>query len=121
MEKIIKKIVGIDTETQKRAIASIVTFIINGIILFGGVNIPNEKIEYIVKAAVIIGTAIIWAIGFYYNENYSEAGCEGTGYTRLKKEQEKLIDMGEDPDFEGFEMDETYEPIKEDIEDIESE
>lgn len=114
MKNILYKIIGLDLETQKRAIVSIVTYFVDGLYLFGGIQVSDEKVDYVIKGILAIVTALVWIRGFYMNENYTPAGCEGTGYTRLRKEQEKLIDMNEDPEFEGFEM-EDMDPIDEDI------
>ena len=89
MMKLLLKIIGIDAETQKRAIVSIITYIVDGLYLFGGIEIPDEKVDYIIKGVLALVTALVWIHGFYMNENYTPEGCEGTGYTRLKKLEPK--------------------------------
>jgi len=88
MKRMIEAILGKDPGTVKRAVASIITYVADAIVLFGGVEIPDEKVEMIIKGAMGIITALVWIAGFYFNENYTEAGCEGTGYTRMKKAKE---------------------------------
>lgn len=116
MRKIVEKIIGIDLETQKRAIVSIITYVVDGLYLFGGIQVPDEKVDYVIKGVLAIVTAIVWIRGFYFNENYTEAGCEGTGYTRLKKLADKGVDIDFDLDGE-MTQDEGYEPVVDDIED----
>ena len=103
MKDLIMKIIGIDAETQKRAVVSIITFIVDGLYLFGGITIPDEKVDYVIKGALALITALVWIRGFYMNENYTPEGCEGTGYTRIKKLENSLgaepVEMVIDSDF----------------------
>ncbi len=59
----------------------------------------NETINLIYKIVSIVLNFIIVAINTYYNNDYTEAACEGTGLTRLLKQQEKIKEgkaIGED-------------------------
>lgn len=96
MKKIINAILGIDAGTRKRAIASIVTFAVNALAIFGGIEVADEKVNLIIKGLVAVATAIVWILGFFFNENYTPEGCEGTGYTRLKKENPGAFDVVEE-------------------------
>lgn len=89
MRKLVERIIGIDLETQKRAIVSIITYVVDGLYLFGGIQVPDEKVDYVIKGVLAIVTAIVWMRGFFMNENYTPEGCEGTGYTRMKKLEAK--------------------------------
>ena len=112
MKELIFRILGLDAETQKRAIVSIITYVVDGLYLFGGITIPDAKVDYIIKGALALITALVWIHGFYMNENYTEAGCEGTGYTRAIKadELEPVQETYEDDDYrEMIDEDANYE------------
>ena len=103
MKNLIMKVIGIDTETQKRAIVSIITYIVDGLYLFAGIKVPDEKVDYVIKGILALVTAIVWMRGFFMNENYTPEGCEGTGYTRLKKKNPEFLDEPEEAEV-GTEM-----------------
>ena len=109
MKKLIYKILGLDAETQKRAVVSIITYVIDGLYLFGGIQVPDEKVDYIIKGVLAVITAIVWTHGFYMNENYTPEGCEGTGYTREKKAEKK----NNEPEDEEMTVQQGYIPIDE--------
>lgn len=88
----ISKIIGMDSGTRKRAIASIVTAVVNFLTVFDIIHFSDEQTNAIVKLVVIVITAIIWVIGFYYNECTSEENCAATGTMREKKREK-------DPDY----------------------
>lgn len=98
--KIINAILGLDSGTRKRAIVSIITYTVDGLYLFGGIEIPDEKVDYIIKGVLALVTAIVWIAGFYFNENYTPEGCEGTGYTRLKKKEPNAFERIEEAETE---------------------
>ena len=88
----ISKILGLDKGTRERAVVTIVTAVINVLVHFNIVSFSDDQIDSIVKLAVTVVAGIVWAIGFYYNENYSPEMCEATGEARLRK---KTIDLEE--------------------------
>ena len=83
--KIINAILGLDAETRKRAVISIITYVTDALYIFGGIEVPDEKVNMIIKGTLGLLTALVWCWGFYKNENYTPEGCEGTGYTRVLK------------------------------------
>ena len=115
MKNIIYRILGLDAETQKRAAVSIITYVVDGLYLFGGIQVPDAKVDYIIKGVLAIITAIVWVHGFYMNENFTEEGCEGTGYTRDLKARKNETE----PEDEEMIMQQGYIPINEDISETE--
>lgn len=56
----------------------------------------NETVNLVYKIASIIANFIIVAISTYYNNDYTEEACIGTGYTRYQKALKKGTFVGED-------------------------
>lgn len=50
----------------------------------------NDTINLIYKIVSIVLNFIIVAINTYYNNDYTPEACEGTGITRLLKEQKSI-------------------------------
>jgi hypothetical protein len=85
MKRILEAILGLDLETKKRSIASIVMYVVAVLSIFGGIQVDDAKVDLIIKGLTAVALAITWAYGYYKNENYTPEGCEGTGYTRFRK------------------------------------
>lgn len=83
----ISKIIGLDSGTRKRAIVSIVTAILDFLSVFGIVKFSDAQIEAIKNIVLVVLTAIIWAIGFYYNECTTPENCELTGVMRANRKK----------------------------------
>lgn len=83
----ISKIIGLDSGTRKRAIVSIVTAILDFLSVFGIIKFSDAQIEAIKNIVLVVLTAIIWAIGFYYNECTTHENCELTGVMRANRKK----------------------------------
>lgn len=62
-------------------------------------SFENDTVNLVYKIASIVLNFIIVAINTYYNNDYTEEACIGTGITRLLKDQAKIKEgklIGED-------------------------
>lgn len=103
---IISKIIGLDSGTRTRAIISLVTAITDFLAVFGVIKFSDEQIESIKNLILVIVSALVWGIGFWYNENYTPEMCEATGKGRLMK-QKKPTD--EEDDIGGAALESTFD------------
>lgn len=55
----------------------------------------NSTVDFIYKVASVVLNFIIVACATYYNNDYSEEACIGTGITRQLKSQKRSDYMGE--------------------------
>lgn len=77
-----------------RLILAIALAINDGAIIMGVAEINDPTFNQIYKWLSLIATFVIIGINHYYNNDYSEEACIGTGTTRLLKEQKKLTQQG---------------------------
>jgi hypothetical protein len=62
-------------------------------------SFENESLNLAYKIASMVVNFIVVAINTYYNNDYTEEACVGTGVTRMLKDQKKIKDgeiIGED-------------------------
>ena len=59
-------------------------------------SFENDKLNLAYKIASMVVNFIVVAINTYYNNDYTEEACIGTGMTRMLKEQKKEGFIGED-------------------------
>lgn len=71
-------------------------------------SFDNDKLNLAYKIVSMVVNFIVVAINTYYNNDYTEEACVGTGMTRMLKAQKKEEFIGED--FTGEATDE-YEGI----------
>lgn len=74
-----------DAGTRERAVASIVTSVVDLLAVFGVFHFSDEQFEAIKNIALVVLTGIVYGIGFYYNNNYTEEACRATGEMRAEK------------------------------------
>lgn len=75
-------------------------------------SFDNETVNLIYKIVSMAVNFVVVAINTYYNNDYTEEACLGTGYTRLLKEQHKIAAgkmIGED--FTSQEAEDEYEGL----------
>lgn len=83
----INKILGMDAGTRERFIASIITAVTDFLIYFNIIKFSDEQVNSIIKLVAAIVSIIVWWVGFYYNEQFTEIACEKTGEMRAKKRE----------------------------------
>ena len=90
MREIMNRYIGMDAETRKQTVLAFVTALIDFLTAFHIIAFTDAQIQAIYKLALCIVTAIVWGYCSHYkNNNFTEAGCIGTGVTRqIKAEQE---------------------------------
>ena len=93
MKNIINSIVGMNPGTRARTIAAVVTAVLDFLTVFGIVSFSDPQVAAIQKIVLVIVTAVVWGVGHWKNNDYTEEACQGTGMTRLLKMQGK--DNGE--------------------------
>lgn len=71
-------------------------------------SFENDKLNLAYKIASMVVNFIVVAINTYYNNDYTEEGCIGTGMTRMLKAQKKEGFIGEDF---GNEVTDEYEGL----------
>lgn len=71
-------------------------------------SFENDKLNLAYKIASMVVNFIVVAINTYYNNDYTEEGCIGTGMTRMLKAQKKEGFIGEDF---GDEVKDEYEGL----------
>lgn len=75
-------------------------------------SFDNETVNLVYKIVSMAVNFVVVAINTYYNNDYTEEACLGTGYTRLLKEQNKIAAgkmIGED--FTSQEAEDEYEGL----------
>lgn len=75
--------------TRIRGIALILALVLTGLALFDIVMVFSAKI------IIYIFLVLAAAVGYYWNEDFTEASCHGTGVTRQIKEELKDDYIGE--------------------------
>lgn len=75
--------------TRIRGIALILALVLTGLALFDIVMVFSAKI------VIYIFLVLAAAVGYYWNEDFTEASCHGTGVTRQIKEELKDGYIGE--------------------------
>lgn len=83
--------------TKLRTILAIATSLNTALIATDVTGFQNEKVDFIYKIVSLILNFIIVAIATYYNNDFTEEGCIGTGLTRSLKAG---AESEEDPDDE---------------------
>lgn len=76
-----------------RLILALAMAINDGAIIMGVTDISDPMLDKVYKWLSLVATFVIVWINHYYNNDYTEEACEGTGVTRLLKKQKK------DPNF----------------------
>lgn len=85
--------------TVIRTIMAIALVINSGAIATGIAEFNDPVVDKWYKIISFIATAVILFVNTYFNNDYTEEACIGTGYTRLLKEQKKIQNgemIGED-------------------------
>ena len=82
----IDKILGMDKGTRERTIASLIIAITDVLSVFGIIDFSNEQINAVKNLVLIIASLIVGGVGYYYNNQFTEEACEGTGLTRSLKD-----------------------------------
>lgn len=76
--------------TRIRTILGILTTINTILAVTDVTQFGNDKLTFVYKIVSVVVNAIVVGINTYYNNDYSEEACIGTGVTRqLKKEKEE--------------------------------
>ena len=75
--------------TRLRGIALILALVLTGLAFFDIIMVYSAKI------VIFIFLVLAAAVGYYYNEDFSEASCRGTGVTRQIKRELKQDYIGE--------------------------
>ena len=76
----------------------------------------NATVDMIYKIVSVVLNFIIVACATYFNNDYSEAACKGTGYTRQLKAEQSANYVGE-----RFFTDENGAPLELDVDETEEE
>ena len=77
-----------------RTVLAIATVINTGAIASGIAEFDNPTVNFWYKILSFAATAVILFVNTYYNNDYTEEACIGTGITRQLKAEKK-------PDYEG--------------------
>lgn len=104
-----------NTGTIIRTILAIATVINSGAIAAGVAEFENPTVDMIYKVASFAATAVILFVNTYYNNDYTEEACIGTGLTRHLKAQGMDGYIGEEFD------EELEEELDEEVEEDEQE
>lgn len=78
-----------------RTVMAVALVINSGAIASGIAEFENPTVDLAYKIASFIATAVILFVNTYYNNDYSEEACIGTGITRQLKAQKRDDYMGE--------------------------
>ena len=92
-----------DKRTKVSGAVSLITAIVDFLAVFGFISFSDEQMNAIKNLALVVVTAIVWFIGWYFNNCTSEANCEMTGELRARKNialTEDLMDGEEDIEVE---------------------
>ena len=102
-----------NTGTKIRTILAIATSLNTALMATDLTGFSNAKVDMAYKVVSIVLNFIIVACVTYYNNDFTEAGCRGTGYTRLLKEEagngEDFFDTEDDFDDDEWEDEEDPE------------
>ena len=99
--------------TRIRTVLGILTTINTVLAVTDVAQFGNDKLTLIYKIVSVLVNAIVVGINTYYNNDYSEEACIGTGITRQLKAEKKSNYAGEI--FYSEELTEDDEDIVEDI------
>ncbi len=78
-----------NTGTVIRTILAVATVINSGAIATGIAEFENPTVNLIYKILSFCATAVILFINTWYNNDYTEEACIGTGITRQLKAEKK--------------------------------
>ena len=78
-----------------RTILAIATVINSGAIAAGVAEFENPTVDMVYKILSFAATAVILFVNTYFNNDYTEEACIGTGYTRQLKKQKQEGYVGE--------------------------
>ncbi len=78
-----------------RTILAIATVINSGAIAAGIADFENPTVDMVYKILSFAATAVILFVNTYYNNDYTEEACQGTGLTRQLKAEKKEGYIGE--------------------------
>ena len=78
-----------------RTVLAIATVINSGAIAAGIADFQNPTVDMIYKILSFTATAVILFVNTYYNNDYTEEACQGTGLTRQLKAEKKEDYNGE--------------------------
>lgn len=78
-----------------RTILAIATVINSGAIAAGVAEFENPTVDMVYKILSFAATAVILFVNTYFNNDYTEEACIGTGYTRQLKKQKQDGYVGE--------------------------
>ena len=81
--------------TRIRTILGILTTINTVLALTDVAQFGNEKLTFWSKVVSVIVNAIVVGINTYYNNDYTEAACQGTAITRQIKAEQRDDYIGE--------------------------
>lgn len=99
--------------TKIRTILAIATSLNTALMATDLTGFSNAKVDMAYKVVSIVLNFIIVACVTYYNNDFTEEGCRGTGYTRLLKEEtgngEDFFDTEDDFDDDEWEDEEDPE------------
>ena len=83
-------------ETKIRTVVAVLVFALLCVKNLWGVDLSEIfTTEVLTTLATLIVTGVTWAISHWKNNDFTKEACEGTGYTRLLKEQKKGNVVGE--------------------------
>lgn len=94
--------------TVLRTILAIAVSINTALAVTDVTSFENDQLNLAYKIASMVVNFIVVAINTYYNNDYTEEACVGTGMTRMLKEQKKEGFIGEDF---GDEVKDEYEGL----------
>ena len=94
--------------TVLRTILAVAVSINTALAVTDVTSFENDKLNLAYKIASMVVNFIVVAINTYYNNDYTEEACIGTGMTRMLKEQKKEGFIGEDF---GDEVKDEYEGL----------
>lgn len=78
-----------------RTILAVALVINSGAIASGVAEFENPTLDLIYKILSFCATAVILFVNTYYNNDYTEEACQGTGLTRQLKAEAKADYNGE--------------------------
>ena len=114
--------------TKIRTVLGVLTTINTVLAVTDITQFGNETVTFYYKLISVIVNAIVVGINTWYNNDYTEEACIGTGVTRQLKAEQKEDYIGDifyqdDPDYiaEAVESDEESNDFIEEIEKIEPE
>ena len=75
--------------TRIRTILAVLTTMNTVLAVTDVAQFNNEKLTLYYKIASVVINALVVGINTYFNNDYTEAACEGTGYMRYLKAMQK--------------------------------